>query len=131
MRHATHPARADTARLLVHLLYRGLVLRRRGLLALLVATERPCRHDRDRDGVCDRSDNCPDAANPAQLDCDLDGLGDACDPDDDNDGVVDRIDPAPLNAAIRGPANAESTAWVVRPGSGGGDTTGSVIDLRA
>jgi hypothetical protein len=56
--------------------------------------------DRDDDGICDRWDNCPDSANPSQVDFDLDGLGDACDPDDDNDGDPDRTDPSPYNATI-------------------------------
>jgi hypothetical protein len=34
--------------------------------------------DRDRDGVPDASDDCPDAANPSQADADHDGVGDAC-----------------------------------------------------
>jgi hypothetical protein len=32
------------------------------------------------DGICDRVDNCPDVPNADQLDTDLDGKGDACDP---------------------------------------------------
>jgi hypothetical protein len=36
--------------------------------------------DTDGDGVPNASDNCPDAANPNQLDSDRDGFGDACDP---------------------------------------------------
>lgn len=36
--------------------------------------------DRDKDGVPDVNDNCPDKANPSQLDSDQDGLGDECDP---------------------------------------------------
>src|SRR3990170_2625369 len=58
--------------------------------------------DSDTDGVFDDTDNCPSAANAFQGNLDLDGLGDACDPDidgdatmnasdadDDNDGVTD------------------------------------------
>ena len=35
------------------------------------------------------NDNCPNLANPDQLDNEADGLGNACDPDDDNDGISD------------------------------------------
>ena len=37
----------------------------------------PCS-DRDRDGVCDDRDICPDAYNPDQADNDGNGIGDAC-----------------------------------------------------
>jgi hypothetical protein len=37
--------------------------------------------DRDGDGAVNDADNCPDHANATQSDCDLDGAGDACDPD--------------------------------------------------
>lgn len=35
--------------------------------------------DRDRDGVADTADNCPDVPNPNQIDWDGDRRGDACD----------------------------------------------------
>jgi len=55
--------------------------------------------DADADGVPDRLDNCPSAANATQADFDGDGAGDVCDPDDDNDGLADAGDCAPLDAA--------------------------------
>jgi hypothetical protein len=41
----------------------------------------PCGYppDRDRDGIADDLDNCPDDPNPDQADDDNDGVGDACD----------------------------------------------------
>lgn len=48
--------------------------------------------DTDNDGILNISDNCPNAANPEQLDADGDFLGDVCDPDDDNDTVQDTQD---------------------------------------
>ena len=54
--------------------------------------------DVDGDGVPDRNDNCANASNATQADFDLDGAGDACDPDDDNDGLADGFDCAPFDA---------------------------------
>lgn len=53
--------------------------------------------DTDCDGILDYYDNCIDASNPDQADCDGDGQGDACDTDDDNDGVADNTDVCPCS----------------------------------
>jgi large repetitive protein len=47
-------------------------------------------NDRDRDGVVNSADNCPDVPNPQQTDSDMDGKGDACDPcpNDPNPGTA-------------------------------------------
>jgi len=45
--------------------------------------------DADNDTIPDDVDNCPVDANTDQTDTDMDGAGNACDPDDDNDGLTD------------------------------------------
>lgn len=52
--------------------------------------------DSDGDGVHNGIDNCPDVANPEQLDSDEDGVGDACDDDLDGDGVSNEEDNCPF-----------------------------------
>ena len=48
--------------------------------------------DSDRDGIDEKSDNCPTVANSTQLDSDGDGQGDVCDQDDDGDGLSDEVE---------------------------------------
>ena len=55
--------------------------------------------DTDQDGVEEKVDNCPFAANPDQLDTDGDGRGNVCDDDDDGDVLGDVADRCPLLAA--------------------------------
>jgi len=52
--------------------------------------------DTDKDGIWNSIDNCPNMANPDQMDTDHDGYGNACDNDDDGDGVPDSSDNCPL-----------------------------------
>lgn len=64
--------------------------------------------DKDRDGVADTDDNCPEDANGRQDDRDADGIGDACDNcravsnasqrDEDGDGIGDSCDNCPVLA---------------------------------
>jgi len=51
--------------------------------------------DTDGDGIPDRTDNCPEAPNPLQMDTDSDDKGDMCDPDVDNDGWPNELDNCP------------------------------------
>jgi probable HAF family extracellular repeat protein len=56
--------------------------------------------DADTDGLADSADNCPLTPNPAQLDADSDGFGNACDADVNNDGGVGLDDVAAILAAV-------------------------------
>ncbi len=99
--------------------------------------------DADADGVPDRNDNCANAANATQPDFDLDGAGDACDPDDDNDGLADLDDCAPFDATagaaglvngltVEPSAGAARLAW---PAAARAETydvqRGTLTELRA
>jgi hypothetical protein len=48
--------------------------------------------DTDFDGFSDFDDNCRLTPNPSQFDADVDGFGNACDPDFDNNCIVDTAD---------------------------------------
>ena len=51
--------------------------------------------DTDGDGIPDGRDNCPQVANPDQIDRDGDHWGDACDGDRDGDGIANEKDDCP------------------------------------
>ncbi|PIR17359.1 MAG: hypothetical protein COV46_04795 [Deltaproteobacteria bacterium CG11_big_fil_rev_8_21_14_0_20_49_13] len=51
--------------------------------------------DKDKDGIVDSADNCPDWFNTDQKDSDNDGIGDLCDPDKDNDTKKNEVDNCP------------------------------------
>jgi hypothetical protein len=63
--------------------------------------------DPDGDGFFGACDNCPAVVNPAQLDCNDDGEGDACEPADeqdaDGDGVCNGVDGCPNDPAKTAP----------------------------
>jgi len=70
--------------------------------------------DNDSDGVSDLADNCPATANTDQLDTDVDGIGDVCDPlfDSDGDLVEDPNDNCP---------NVQNADQTDTDGDGAGD----------
>ncbi|MFT4703726.1 MAG: cysteine-rich repeat protein [Bradymonadia bacterium] len=74
--------------------------------------EEPPALDRDRDGVADAVDNCPDVSNGEQADLDRDGDGDPCDEDRDGDGLEntleDRDADNTVNANETDPDDADS-----------------------
>ena len=134
MRPVTDPAAIPRTHTLWHAalrLYAITRLHRYDALCELLAA---CHADRDDDGVCDCSDNCPECANPSQADFDLDGLGNPCDPDDDNDGDPDKTDPAPFDAGFNSYSLVRSAGtYVNRPTLlvFGGPSAGAHLDLHA
>jgi len=57
--------------------------------------------DDDQDGTPNACELCPSQSAPESLDTDLDGAGDACDPDDDDDGCPDTCSGAGCFADLR------------------------------
>ena len=51
----------------------------------------PIDGDDDGDGIPNGDDNCPETANPEQVDQDGDGMGDVCDEDANGDGFADTL----------------------------------------
>lgn len=65
--------------------------------------------DRDRDGVPNAADNCPNMVNTDQDDLDHDGIGDLCDPDLDGDSFANAVDNCPqLSNALQGDRDGNS-----------------------
>lgn len=60
--------------------------------------------DNDGDGVADAIDNCLAVLNPAQVDSDGDGFGNACDGDLNNDGFTNAFDYALLRTLLGTPS---------------------------
>jgi hypothetical protein len=59
-----------------------------------IPTQLNQHRDNDQDGIGNECDNCIEGPNPDQLDSDEDGIGDAC-TDTDRDGLIDALDNCP------------------------------------
>lgn len=75
--------------------------------------------DKDGDGVADKDDKCPDVAGPSEN-------GGCPWPDTDNDGVLDKDDKCP---EVAGPAENEGCPWPDRDGDGVADKDDACPDV--
>ena len=73
------------------------------------------QRDTDLDSVPDEFDNCPNVANPSQLDDDMDGIGNDCDPDSNGDGIDDDL---------------IMVSQLITPGSFGSESTWKIINIE-
>ena len=73
------------------------------------------QRDTDLDSVPDEFDNCPNVANPSQLDDDMDGIGNDCDPDSNGDGIDDDL---------------IMVSQLITPGSSGSESTWKIINIE-
>jgi hypothetical protein len=113
-----------------------------------IVIEDQCPSDLDSDGIDDGVDNCPQVPNPDQHDCDVDGVGDACEitagaTDVNQDGVPDscqcvadlvladrQVNGADLGALLSqwGPANVNTVGDINRDGHVNGADLGYLLN---
>jgi len=74
-----------------------------------------CSSDNDNDGVLDAADNCPNVANPDQIDADNDASGDACDAVDAGSEAARALDQADPSATLplTGASDSEVSVWAL------------------
>ena len=94
-----------------------------------------CCFDDDQDGACEGDDNCPNTYNPAQLDSDGDGVGDACEClfvacDDSDLCTDDYCDSATGNCVFDGNSNPcdDGDACTEDDSCAGGSCGGIAVD---